>query len=178
MVRKQLGSLVLCVSVIGCGGGDKGNETASIAKALSHVTEGQEKAKVLADEKAFNKLKEKAAEEAAEARKAELDKLLAIPEAGGTDLETACAQVAEGLDNFKRTRLQGDEAALVRWDALKGRDLENLQQSCRDSGNLKVALCKSNAMRTAPMTFGVDDAERILLACEDRYANEVARVGN
>ena len=167
------------VSVLfGCGGGPDKDEKASIEKALSHVVDGQGKAKVLADEKAFDKLREKAAKQAADARRQELDKLLEFPSSAPVELDAACTHVIEGYDAYKQARLGGDPDGLAQWNAMKGLDLEKLEKNCRDAGNVKVASCKAHAMRTAPMTFGVDDAERILLACEERYGNEVARVGN
>jgi hypothetical protein len=150
-----------------CGGGGEKPPAPTISKALDHVLEGQDKAKAQADPKAFEKVKERAAEEAHKAHEAELSALLEPAADAPKDLSEACKRVATAYDTFKQARLA--DVALQRWNATKEPDLEKLVQHCREAKKLPVAQCKVHALEKAPPTFAESEAEKLLAACEDRF---------
>ena len=161
--------LVLTLLVPACGG-DKPPPEPSFAKALDHVLEGQEATKAKTDDKAIEKMREKAAKEAEDARHAEFDKLVTVPAEGVGDRKANCKAAADAYDAFKTARLQGNEVALGRWTAIKGRDLEHMVETCNKE-KPEVAACKANALKNAPAEFAEGAAEKLIVACEDKFGD-------
>ncbi len=131
------------------------------------MVEGQEKTKAALDTEAMDKMKEKAAEEAAVAHEEVFQGLMVVPEGGPGKLAHNCKTAASAYDVFMTARLTGDAGA--RWAAVKEPDLNKVRDKCISDKNENAAACKAHALQNAPSTFTQADGDKILVTCEDKF---------
>lgn len=163
---------VIALALAACDGGkdkgkDKGKEP-GFAKAFDNTSQTDTKAA----DKRMKELKEKADQEAAQAREDELQKITSVTPPLPADVPTACADAGAAFDDFKTKRVAaaGDEAMLGRWNATKEPDVRKFVESCTAMGKLEVAVCLANAHRNAPLSmFGEAATDDFAARCLERW---------
>jgi hypothetical protein len=164
-------SWLLCVALLGCGGegkGEKKDEAPDFAKAFDNTAQIDTKA----NDKRMKELEEKAAKQAADARKAELEQITSLTPPLPADVATACAEAGAAFDEFKTKRLTaaGDEAMLGRWNATKEPDVRKFVEACTAMGKLEIGACLTNAHRSASLAmFGEGATDDFAARCQERW---------
>jgi hypothetical protein len=159
---------LLVVALVGCGDGKKKEKDADFAKAFDNTAQIDTKA----NEKRMKELKAKAEQEAADARKAELEQITNVTPPLPADVATACADAGAAFDEFKTKRLAAgdDEAMLGRWNATKEPDVRKFVEACTAIGKLEIGVCLTNAHRNASMAmFGEGATDDFAARCQERW---------
>jgi len=167
---------LLCLALVGCDGGKekKDDKAPDFAKAFDNTSQIDTKA----NEKRMKELKEKADEEAAQAREDELQKITSVTPPLPADVATACADAGAAFDEFKTKRISaaGDEAMLGRWNATKEPDVRKFVEKCTALGKLEVAVCLANAHRNASLAmFGEAATDDFAVRCNERWGGGEAK---
>jgi hypothetical protein len=171
MLRRAVTIAAVTITVAmtaGCGGEEKpSKKQEAIEGAFARVFEGQEKLK--AQEEGMDKLKEKAAAEAEEAREDAYGKAIALPAELPPTLDKACAEMSAAYDAFMQSKLA--DTALARWQATKEVDLAKGVDHCKKTGSIEVAACQAHALRNPPPTATDKSGRDLLLRCEGKFGS-------
>ena len=165
----------LCLALVACGGGkDEGDKKPDIAKAFDNTSQIDTKA----NEKRMKELKEKADDEAKQAREDELQKITTIAPPLPADVATACTDAGAAFDEFKTKRLEAgsDEAMLGRWNATKEPDVRKFVENCTAIGKIEIGACLASAHRQASLAmFGEAATDDFAARCNERYGGGEAK---
>lgn len=166
---------LLCLALVGCGGGKKGDEKEpDFAKAFDNTSQIDTKANT----KRMKELEEQAKKEAAEAREAELQKITSVEPPLPVDVATACADAGAAFDDFKTKRVaaSGDEAMLGRWNATKEPDVRKFVENCTAIGKIEIGVCLANAHRNGSLAmFGEAATDDFAARCNERWGGGEAK---
>ena len=167
-------SALLLLPACDSGEADKKAAEAAKAKEEKEKKEQEETDKRIAERKAQREAEEKKKAEEDEARRAEMLKLVVVPDPMPKK-SPSCQDVGDAHDAYVR-RL-GDPEMIKQWDE-SGRDKEMPMTvvRCNQADSNKVALCQKNALDNATAIMLGHETE-LLDKCIDKFGKAGGRPG-
>ena len=142
-----------------------------IEKAFTIESELKEEAEALqAKEDAKRRQEAEARKKKEQEITAAIDAVAIQPAELPADLDTACDAVVAAHDEYMRS---GSESDALRWSDRRRQKMGDRRAACVTVGNIAVAACEAQALRTAPPVLNelsrLTAARRLMERCHDKF---------
>ena len=166
-------ALLVSVAAVGTAGCDSGPSEAEKKAMEEAAAKKKAEEDAIAARRAEREAKEKAAEEAEQARLAALGEIATIPEdmEEPKNAEAACQAVADAQDAMMQKYLPEDKKS--GWEAGKSGQLQMAKTTCIKTGSVKVAMCQAHAMNSVPKEH-YKDFNDLIRICAEKYKEGAA----
>jgi hypothetical protein len=171
MTKTRFSALALGLA-LGCGGSDKTEAPASIAKAFTIENEQQRAAEEANERDRAERAKEAEAKQRAEAERAtQIDAAAVLPATLPPDLASACDALVDAYDAFMTRGKESD--ALEYYHGGRRPKQGERRASCIKQGDVRVAACQVQALSHEPPSLAelprVEALQLLLQRCSDKF---------